>query len=262
MEDTQLAAALVGFPLQLGYQRLVEEVCGIALAKEATRSDWLKRPLAPNQLAYAADDVRYLETVRHWLGDKLALLGRMTWWKEECQRLLTQVLKQTPPDDIWRQVKGAGNLAEQPLTRLKLLAAWRDQQARQRNLPRSFIIKDAELMALCQKSPASTTQLANLGLHPSLLRREGNILLDLLQQAKTLPPPEPLPGPLDSEQKQRCNKWRKMAQQIAADLGLEPEVLVRRRWLEALVRNPDEVPEPLTGWRYEVITRLLLTSAG
>ena len=258
IEDTQLAAALVGHPLQLGYQKLVDIVCGITLPKDATRSNWLQRPLSAQQLDYAADDVRYLAQLREALVQQLTQLGRLDWWQEECARLLQQVLAVTPAADCWRQVKGVGNLQGRELARLQALAAWRDGEARARNLPRSFVLKDAELLQLSQRAPASQAQLASLELAPGLIRRQGDKLLELLRAAMDAPVPAPLPEPLDGAQKKTAKQLKQLAEQVAKELGLEVEVLLRRRWLEALVREPEVLPEPLTGWRKSVLTERLL----
>lgn len=258
IEDTQLAAALVGHPLQLSYQKLVELVCGITLPKDATRSDWLKRPLTAQQLDYAADDVRYLAEVRDQLVQQLAALGRLDWWHEECARLLQQVLAVTPSDDCWRQVKGVGNLVGRELARAQVLAAWRDGEARARNLPRSFVLKDVELLQVCQRAPTSQAQLASLDLAPGLIRRQGDKLLALLREAQDRPLPEPLPPPLDGEQKKAAKQLKQIAEQVAKEYELEVEVLIRRRWLESLVRNPSAILEPMSGWRKSVLTDRLL----
>lgn len=258
LTDTQLAAALTGLPLQMSYQKLVLECCQVDLPKEATRSNWLKRPLSDSQLAYAADDVRYLAEVHRALLDKLEAQGRLGWLEEESRRLVQQLLSTTAADQLWKQVKGVGNLQGQALAYLRQLAQWRDQQARRRNLPRSFVIADRELLAICEQPPTSRNQLQQLGLHPGLIRRHGDTLLQLIEAANQQQPPAPLPGPPTAEQRATIKHWRKQAHQIAEALELDPSVLIRRRWLEALARNQDTIPEPLTGWRYEVITRELL----
>lgn len=260
IEDTQLAAALAGYPLQMSYQKLVEAECGVTLPKDATRSDWLKRPLTAQQLDYAADDVRYLAEVRDKLAQKLDAQGRRDWWQEECARLLQQVLSVTPADACWRQVKGAGNLQGRELARLQRLASWRDSEARARNLPRSFVLKDPELLQLCQRAPTSQGQLSSLDLQPALMRRHGDKLLELLREAIDAPIPAPLPEPLDAEQKKTAKHLKQLAEQVAKEQQLEVEVLLRRRWLEALVRDPDTIPEPMNGWRQSVLTDRLLAS--
>src|SRR3546814_18186797 len=84
--DTQAAAALAGIAAGIGYQRLVQDVLGVALAKGETRSDWLRRPLSPTQLEYAADDVRHLFALHDALAARLQELGRETWLREDCAR--------------------------------------------------------------------------------------------------------------------------------------------------------------------------------
>ncbi|MBP21597.1 MAG: ribonuclease D, partial [Alcanivorax sp.] len=87
IEDTQIAAALTGEDMQLGYQRVVQMLLGVDLPKGATRTNWLKRPLSQEQLLYAEDDVKYLPEVTDILRGRLVNLGRESWWREECERL-------------------------------------------------------------------------------------------------------------------------------------------------------------------------------
>src|SRR5882757_1700178 len=69
--DTQIAAGCVGLKPQVGYAELVKTLLDVTLPKGQTRTDWSKRPLSPEQLQYAADDVRYLNAVADALGEKL-----------------------------------------------------------------------------------------------------------------------------------------------------------------------------------------------
>ncbi|MBA2239532.1 MAG: ribonuclease D, partial [Lysobacter sp.] len=86
--DTQVAAALAGVAAGIGYQKLVMETLGVALEKGETRSDWLRRPLSPSQLQYAADDVRHLFALHDALRGGLEALGRLAWCQEDCARML------------------------------------------------------------------------------------------------------------------------------------------------------------------------------
>ncbi|AJD48577.1 ribonuclease D [Isoalcanivorax pacificus W11-5] len=257
IEDTQIAAALCGHDLQCSYQRLVRELTGTELPKDATRTDWLKRPLSPQQLAYARDDVVWLPELAERLREQLAGLGRLVWWQEECQRLLDSVQAQVPAEDAWRQVKGAGHLQGVALARLQQLAAWRDRMARERDLPRGFIIRDPALLALAQQPPRQAEGLHDQGVHPSVIRRDGETLLVLLREAEQMTPPAPLPEPPDAAQRDRVKQLRTHVGKIAAQLGVEPEVLVRRRWLEALVREPEQIPAPMQGWRRTLVAEPL-----
>ncbi|MGH8130161.1 MAG: ribonuclease D, partial [Steroidobacteraceae bacterium] len=85
--DTQQGAALLGFPAQVGYAELVRQLLGVELVKGHARTDWARRPLSPEQIAYAADDVRYLPALAHALEERLAAAGRRAWLEEESAAL-------------------------------------------------------------------------------------------------------------------------------------------------------------------------------
>ncbi|WP_111656314.1 ribonuclease D [Isoalcanivorax indicus] len=258
IRDTQIAAALCGHDLQCSYQRLVRELTGTELPKDATRTDWLRRPLSAQQLAYARDDVVWLPELLALLEARLTELGRLAWWHEECDRQLAQATVVGDPEDAWRQVKGAGNLSGVALARLVALARWRDIQARERDMPRGFLVRDPAMLALALEGPQRREQLAALDLHPSTIRRDGDTLLALLREGETQTPPDALPGPPTPEERQLIKALRSRVAEIAESMQLGTEVLMRRRWLEALARAPEQLPEPLLGWRHDVVTRPLL----
>lgn len=258
IEDTQVAAALCGEDMQMSYQKLIAQYLNVDVPKGATRTNWLARPLSDEQLHYAEDDVKYLPEVTAKLRAQLVELERVAWWQEECERLLKQAAKQAEPHKAWRQVKGAGLLSGRERAVLSVLAPWRNSMAIKRNLPKSFVVKDAELLELARIRNVSRQALADVGLHPKLIRRDGDALLDLLSQGQTADIPAALPGPPSAQEKAQAKALRKTVASAAQAHNLKPDVLMRRRWLEALIRNPEKLPEPLTGWRYNVVTRPLL----
>ena len=256
--DTQIGAALTGSALQSGYQRLVEDWLAVELPKGATRTDWLQRPLSTEQLRYAVQDVQYLTPLAERLHERLREQGRLSWWEEECARMLREATRVPEAADLWRQVKGAGKLPPDQRAVLQSLAAWRDEQARARNLPRGFVIRDQDLLQLADRQPDSAGELRGLGLHPARVRRDGEALLERIRAADfDAPPPAPA-GPPDRAQRALIKRLREEVGTRAHALGLEPEVLMRRRWLESLARDPETIPEPLNGWRRELITEPLL----
>ena len=259
VQDTQIAAALAGYDLQPSYQRLVEQITAQHLPKETTRSNWLARPLSSEQLEYAKGDVLWLPAIHEHLHERLVSLGRESWWQEECQRLCDKALHQTSAEKMWRKVKGVGYLQDgQTLARLQQLADWREREARQRNLPRSFVLKDSLLIQLAEQNPQTQQQLNAFGLPPAVLRRYSEVLLDRLHYGQQQPPLPPLPGPPTKEQKKTIQLLRKGVQQLSQHLEVVPEVLMRRRWLEQWVRNPEQLPEPLQGWRRSVVVEPLI----
>ncbi|MDF1629667.1 MAG: ribonuclease D [Alcanivoracaceae bacterium] len=251
--DTQIGAALCGHDMQTSYQKLVETLLGVSLPKTATRTDWLQRPLSAEQLEYAAHDVEYLPGIYQILYDRLEAQGRLGWWREECDRLVADCQRSTDPDDLWRQVKGAASLDGEGRRRLRQLAIWRDASARQRDIPRSFILKDAEMLMLASRGASHRGQLAETGMHPSALRRFADALLEVLARAEQGEIPEPLPGMPEPHIRERIKRLRAYFNKLAEAHQLAPEVLARRRWVEALARDPECLPEPFGGWRAGLI---------
>ena len=258
VEDTQIAAALVGQDMQVGYQRLVERLSGVTLPKGATRTDWLKRPLTREQLDYAEDDVKYLPEVTEKLRTELQRLERLDWWHEECTRLCADARRRAETDGAWRNVKGVGYLQGQELAVLIQLAEWRERTARDRDMPKTFLIRDSALLDLSREAPRSAAGLHKLGLHPRVIRQDADGILACIGEGLDSPPPMPLPAPLDLEQRKQVKVLREQVADIALSLNLKPDVLMRRRWLESLVRDPGHLPEPLTGWRRELVAEPLL----
>ena len=151
--DTQIAAALAGVGGGMGYQKLVQEVTGTLLTKGETRSDWMRRPLSPAQLEYAADDVRYLFAIHDALTAKLTAQDRLGWLAEDGERLLGTV--EHDDGDRWPHVslRTAQFLEPAAQRRLLRLLRWRDLQARQSDRPRSWIL-DNELASQPRRSCA------------------------------------------------------------------------------------------------------------
>ena len=108
--DTQIAAALVGMPAQVGYAELVRRVTGRELSKAHTRTDWSRRPLSGEQLDYALDDVRYLLPVREHLVAELTRLGRMSWLQQELAALQDPGAYSVDPEEAWLRVRSLKGL--------------------------------------------------------------------------------------------------------------------------------------------------------
>src|SRR6187200_1261908 len=100
--DTQVAAALIGLAPQIGYAELVARRLGHSIDKGQTRTDWARRPLSPEQLAYAADDVRHLLELHTSLLAELQKRGRQHWLDEDASAFADETLYRTEPADAWR----------------------------------------------------------------------------------------------------------------------------------------------------------------
>ena len=260
--DTQQAAALLGFPAQVGYAELVRQVLGVELAKGHARTDWARRPLSPEQLAYAADDVRYLPPLEAALEERLSAAGRRAWLDEESMGLRDIALYRVEPEDAWRRLKGLERLDAQAFAAVHTLAAWRERRAMARDLPRGWILPDAAILELAVARPGTREALARVAdVPPGATARTADELLAAIAAA---PPPEARrdengagrPGP---EQLQLQKILQKRLGEIATELVIQPEVLATRRELVALARGDRDVPA-LRGWRREVVGERLLAA--
>lgn len=260
--DTQQAAALLGFPAQIGYAELVRQVFGVELAKGHARTDWARRPLSPEQLAYAADDVRYLPALAEALEERLNAAGRRGWMNEESALLGDIALYRVEPAAAWRRLKGLERLDPDAFAAARALARWREQRAMDRDLPRGWVLPDAAILELAGIRPRTREALAAISSVPrGTAARAGEEILAAISESHDGPPVEALaelsrPGPSQLRQ-MKALQQRLLA--IAGELGIQPEILATRRELAALIRGARELPV-LSGWRREVVGEPLLAA--
>jgi len=246
--DTQIAAALGGVGAGLGYQRLVQDLLGIAVDKGETRSDWMKRPLSPAQLAYAADDVRHLFAVHDALDAKLRALGRDGWFAEDCARMVENA--RSDDGERWPHLslRSAQFLDDDGRRRLLRLLRWRDVQARRSDRPRNWVLDNELATALAREAPRDRSDLERLlDAHPKSPRKLSAAIWTALDTP--LPDEEDAPAPRTSERDRKA--LRRLQDAVSArsvELGLPDGVLASRRWLETLLDGEDW-PGVLSGWR-------------
>ncbi|MDE2349954.1 MAG: ribonuclease D [Gammaproteobacteria bacterium] len=261
--DTQVAAGCVGFKPQTGYAELVHGLLGVSLEKAHTRADWSKRPLSAAQVAYAADDVRYLEEVARLLTEKLHALGRENWALEDCAALEDVRLFEPDPARAWERVRGINQLDAPCRARAKALAVWRERIARERDLPRSWVLSDAAIFEIAHTNPATPAALAGLReIPPNYNARFAAALLDALQDPAATSPdggePRPEARPTDAE-KALINRLNTIVDRRAAELAISAELLAPRGQIKALALGRRDVGA-LQGWRRAEIGERLLAA--
>lgn len=256
--DTQIAAALVGYDVQTGLSRLVKDLLGIELPKDETRSDWTQRPLTQSQQKYAALDVAFLIQLHDILIEKLDSKKRLDWIDEECQRALNNAGRSIDIDKLYLQSGSLWKLSRVELGILQTFYRWRELMARQRNFPRSFVLKENSLYEIARLKPKTLNVLLEMeGITRKFVNEDGQQVLTMVQEVLDRPEsslPEKVKPPLPKEARELVVKLRTLAQQRAQELGVHPELLLKRRYVEALLENAvskDEIelPEQLTGWR-------------
>jgi len=253
--DTQIAAALLGHPDQCGYATLVEKMTGHKLPKVNQRADWAARPLSPDLLAYAADDVRYLRDVYLKLDAELVTRGRREWLAEECAALTDARLYRNDPEQAWQRLKQGKMLNPAQQTVLARLAAWRERLAQKKNLPRGWIVDDPVLADIARAMPESAEQLAAVNdVEPALVRRFGKDILETVRTRRAAPPqrlwaesPRLEPG-----QQRLLDSVSARIQHCAREHGLSATLLAPRREMMKFVLNDPDCTL-LRGWRYRLI---------
>ncbi len=267
MFDTQLAASIASLGGIMSYQKLVKLLLDVDLDKGETRSDWLKRPLTDGQLHYAAEDVNYLLDMTDLLTEKLNALGRLEWLNNDCaQVLIDWQANQTKGYNLER-IKKAWMLKHHQLNVLNQLIIWRESRCKEVNIPRGHLIKDDILMELATRLPQSIEQLSNFkGLRHNTLRKEGKSIIALIQSCKDMDEalwPARMNRPLSQTASDWFKKMRVTVNSVAEQLNVPPELLARKKNLEALLRQgfpngPFDLPLSLQGWRQTVIGEPLL----
>ena len=159
--DVQIAAGFIGHDYPMGFSAILRNFLQVSLRKTETRTTWNQRPLTPLQIEYALDDVRYLEALHRVLKAQLTELGRSDWYYEEIEqvKLYLKTYFETPQ---WRSLPKISNLPPRELGILRELWFWRDNLARQRNIPASRAFRDDLLVELSRRRTGEEKRIAAL----------------------------------------------------------------------------------------------------
>jgi ribonuclease D len=267
--DTQIGAAFAGCGFSLGYAALARDLLGVDIPKGETRSDWLQRPLSVAQLQYAALDVAHLLIVYGKLLQRLKQDDRLEWVKADCAALVEAARQPANADAYYTRVGLGWKLQPKGLAVLRALSYWREVEARARDIPRNRLMKEQPLFELARQWPDSLDQLKRIeGLPKRTIAEDGDELLDIIAEALNQPP-EQWPARLDPPLGREYGTWMKALKAyvlgVAQRLELPPEVLIRKKEYEAIVRSAvagqPQLPARLNGWRYDVIGAGLLQTA-
>ncbi|MGI1677527.1 MAG: ribonuclease D [Cellvibrionaceae bacterium] len=265
--DTQIAAGLLNYGSSLGYASLVNELLGVELEKGETRSNWLKRPLAEKQCAYAMDDVLYLLDVYQKLISELKEKDRLHWFEEECEVLLQSANEPVQPAEYFRRIKSAWKLSRKDLSVLKSLSEWRENKARDKNLPRNHVLHERVIFELAMQKPTEHADLRNIkDFHSRKINEYGEAVLSIISNSLDVEEsewPDRLPSPLPSSQKNLMKSLKAKVLEVAEQIDLSPEVMAKKADYEFIVRSgmtggEYELPPRMKGWRFSVVGKPLL----
>ncbi len=261
--DTQIAASLCGLGEQIGYAALVAELDGARLGKAHTRTAWCRRPLSAAELEYAEEDVRYLGALYRGLHERLAAAHRLDWAEEENAALATPALYGDDPEQAYRRLGRGQALAGDAQQVLRELCTWRERAAQEHDLPREWVVGDAELVAVAVAAPASRGELARVaGVGERRRRRWGEAMLAAVARARAQPAAAVWPRArrLGRAENALCDELMALVRRRAAQHGVSAAVLAPRADLRRLVLGERDLPV-LSGWRRGVVGEELLKRA-
>ena len=266
--DTMIACQFLGEPA-VGLAAVLKKRFGVELDKKYQQADWSRRPLSAEMLDYAAKDTSLLIPLHGQLIAELQVRGRLSWVEEECVLLSRVRMTERSDEPLSLRFKGAARLKGESLALLEELLRFRDEEALRRDLPPFKIMGNETLRELCERLPASLAELSGIpGLSPKLQERYGRGILQAVKRARELPPgllpvfPRQHRPERSRQQETRLKKLKDWRTKKAADLGMDPGILVNNALLEGLA---DAAPERLADvngikeWQAAVFGEELLT---
>lgn len=257
MIDTQVVAAFLGYPISCGFATLVEKYEHIALDKSESRTDWLARPLTEKQCQYASGDVFYLLPLAKKLIAQAQEAGYMDAIVDECEMIAERRQETVSPELAYRDIGNAWQLRGQQLACLKMLAEWRLNQARARDMALNFVVREEHLWSVARYLPTSLAELDALSLSGQEIRCHGRRLLDFVAKAKQIKDedcPEPIGNLIEQPNYKKAFKAIKtVIQEVSEGQRYNPELLASRRQINQLLNIHWKIktgePELLSGWR-------------
>ena len=255
--DTQIAMMAISQSEQIGYANLVESWLSITVDKGARFTDWSRRPLTDRQIEYAIGDVTHLAKIFPKILNKLITTGRGAWLNAEMDKLADADNYRMDPDNAWRRIRQQGR-NPQVLGRLKALAAWRENEAQHKNIPRGRIMRDETLADLASHPPKKQVDLIKVrGLSNAWKDNDiGKRLMKVLENAEPMPKSE-LPekqkrgAPLGKEGALVADLLKLLLKIRSREIDIASRLLTKSNEMEALAAGVRDLPI-LEGWRYEV----------
>ena len=269
MIDTQIMARFLGLGTSAGLAKLAQQYLNVEIDKGATRTNWIKRPLSDIQLQYAAGDVWYLLPLYHILEKELAKTPWEQAVKDDCELALakTHKLQERDSEKAYLDIPNAWKLNPLELSRLRILAQWRQNVGIEHDLALSYIVKSDNLWKVAKNNPRNTSEMFEMGLTENEVRVRGKKILQLLAQARRISSND-YPKPIERiSEDPRYKKTIRLLQEKVNSLtpeGLSPEIIASKRTLEELIKwvwkydcSQDKRPELLIGWRKPIGEKLV-----
>jgi ribonuclease D len=254
--DTQVAAMVCGYGDQVGYEALVRDIAKAQVDKSSQFTDWSRRPLSDKQLDYALADVTHLVDVYLSLTKRLEEQGRTEWVFEEEAVLANPKTYSVDPREIWQKVK-IKTPKPKALAILRELAAWREERAQEKDIPRAWVMRDETMAEIAHHAPQDVESLKKIrGFSADLAEHKvGRTILDLVKTGAATPkddcPQLERREPLQPSLAAALEILKMLLRIQAAEHNVAQKLIASGDELEAIVRGETDV-RPMRGWRYDL----------
>jgi ribonuclease D len=252
--DTQVAAMVCGFGESISYDQLVHRLAGERIDKSSRFTDWSRRPLSDRQLAYAAADVTYLRDVYRELSRRVREQNRGDWVRTEMEILTSVDTYRTDPEDAWKRLKMRIRKPIE-LAVLQDVAAWREREAQNRDVPRNRVLKDDALFEIAAQQPTTPEALGELRTIPRGFERSrsGDEILAAVRRAVALPkdqlPKVPKARSNGEASTATVDLLKVLLKMVSEAHGVAAKLIATVGDLEAIAADDNADVPALSGWR-------------
>ena len=253
--DTQVAAMVCGFGDSVSYDQLVSRTTGAQIDKSSRFTDWRRRPLSDKQLDYAMADVTHLRDAYLLLKTQLEREGRTDWLSEEMNILESRETYDLHPDDAWKRLKMRVRKPAE-LAVMQEVAAWREREARQRNVPRGRVVKDDAIYEIAQQQPKDTEALGRLRMIPKGWERsqQGQAIVEAVNRALALPkedmPRLPRHRPVPDGAQAAADLLKVLLKLVTEKHGVAAKIIANSDDIDRIAAEGANADVPaLKGWR-------------
>ncbi len=258
--DTQVAAAFLGLRQQIGYGPLVDAYCGVSLPKAEALTDWSQRPLDPEQLVYAEDDVRYLPQIYETMCNKLVDSDRLSWVLPEMDEASDPSRFRKDPRGAFLRLKRASTLTRRQLAVAREVCAWREETAAARDVPRKWLMSDEVIVEACHRTPTSLPRLRRIRGLEKLSESDARGIIASVQRGLDCPPAD-FPAAIkrlkpSPEKDGALDLMSAVVRVVAEKTGIAPQVIASKEDLNELLSGSRD-GRLAQGWRHEVAGKQL-----
>ena len=263
--DTQIAAMVCGFGDQVGYEAIVRKLAGAQIDKSSQFTDWSRRPLTHKQMAYALSDVTHLRTVYEKLRDEIEREQKGPWLKGELEDLADAKTYRVDPEQSWRRIKARIQNRKQQAT-LMAVAAWREREAQNKNVPRGRILKDEAVAEIAIQVPQNAEAMQQLRLLPrgSADSSIGRGILaavaeGLSRDPDSIPQGKGRSDEMTSAQEAAAEVLKLALKIVSEQKGIAPKLLASSSDIDAIAVSDDADVPAMQGWRRDVFGNIALS---